>query len=111
MTDRRINDPEDEHGSWWPPSWVTLTIAAALGLVTIAVATAWYEVVDERGENKQECVQTVNFRRENRAMWLEMFEAFPEAAVETGLRDDLENLLPPLTCDGSTPVPDIGGNQ
>jgi hypothetical protein len=105
LLERRVADKESSRNPWWPPSWVTLTVAAALGLLAIALATAWYEIADERGENQQECVQTVNFRRENRAMWLELFEAFPEAAEETGLRDDLENLLPPLTCDGSTPIP------
>ena len=38
-------------------------------------------------------------------MWLELFEAFPDAATETGLLDDLENLLPPLQCDGADIVP------
>jgi hypothetical protein len=95
--------------SWWPPSWLVLTAVAATILTVIAVAVAWYEIADERGERREECLQTVAFRRENRAMWLELFEAFPEAAVETGLRDDLETLLPPLRCDGATPVPDLGG--
>jgi hypothetical protein len=100
--DRRVTDAETNR--WWPPSWVTLTIAAALGLFSIALATAWYEIADERGERRDGCLRAVEFRRDNRLMWLELFEAFPEAAESTGLRDDLENLLPPLTCDGSDPV-------
>jgi hypothetical protein len=94
--------------SWWPPSWLVLTALAATGLTVLAVAVAWYEIADERGELREECEQTVTFRLDNRLMWLELFEAFPEAAVETGLRDDLEALLPPLQCDGSTPIPHPG---
>jgi hypothetical protein len=100
---------EVERTSWWPPSWLVLTAIAATALTGIAVAVTWYEIADERGERREECVQTVGFRRDTRSMWLELFESFPEAAVETGLRDDLEALLPPLTCDGDTPVPDLGG--
>jgi hypothetical protein len=95
--------------SWWPPSWIVRTVFMALGLGGLGIAVAWYEVSDARHDARAECRQAVEFRRETRAMWLELFAAFPQSAVETGLRDDLENLLPPLRCDGTEPVPDIGG--
>lgn len=107
MTDRRIHD--EEHRHWWPPSWLTLTFAAAVALIGVVGAAVWYEISDVRSERRAECLQAVEFRRDNRAMWLELFEVFPEAADETGLRDNLEVLIPPLRCDGSTPTPDLGG--
>lgn len=105
MTD----DHTDERRPWWPPSWFTLTIIAAVALLGLAAAVVWYEIADARSERRAECQQAIEFRQDNRAMWLELFDVFPDAADETGLRADLETLLPPLTCDGSTPTPSLGG--
>lgn len=92
--------------SWWPPSWVVRTTLGAVFLAALGIFVAWYEVNDARTDARFRCERAVTVRHETRAMWLELFEAFPESAEETGLRVDLESLLPPLVCVDNTPIPE-----
>lgn len=85
-------------GAWWPPSWLMVTIALAIGLVGVGTAVIWYEYADEQDDARRRCEQTVQARADARAMWVKLFEAFPDAAEEAGLVDDLEILIPPLEC-------------
>ena len=109
--DERVFDAQDKFSQqnqegngdhpthWWPPSWFTALTIAATALGLLGGAVVWYEIADERGENDQRCELAVTAREDSRAMWLELFEVFPDAAAETKLDDDLERLLPPLECD------------
>ena len=88
-----------------PPTWFVVWISAAAALVLVLIGVGIYEVMDEQGENRSQCEQTVGFRADSRTMWLALFDAFPDAAIRTGLRELLETTQPPLTCVGSNPQP------
>lgn len=88
--------------AWYPPQWLSITFAIAIGLVGIGSAVVWYEYVDEQGDARYRCEQTVRAREDTRAMWLRLFEKFPDDADELGLTYDLERLVPSLECNGGT---------
>lgn len=88
-----------------PPRWVWHLSGLIVVVVLLAAGVIWYEVVDERGENRHQCEQTVEFRENQRAMWNALFDTYPDAAIETGLREFLDDTQPPLECHGSSPTP------
>ena len=97
--------PDEERTSWWPPSWFVAVSVAAFSLVSISGIVTWYEVSDARRDARRACERTVGFRDDTRAMWVELFDTFPDSPAEPALRRALNERLPVLKCVDDVAVP------
>lgn len=100
-----MNGIEPTPNNGIPPRWFTVTMSLAVFMLVFTVVFVGWEI-DRRNEDRvQRCETSALLRNDHRSMWTALFEAFPEAAVETGLDKELDGRLPELDCDGWTLKP------
>jgi hypothetical protein len=92
------------------PRWVVFTgmACAVLFVTTIGIVTQW--AIQTRSENKEACQKVVDTRADARAVWLYVLEVAedPGAPRVVAFVNFLNDRLPELRCEGTTPVP-LGG--
>lgn len=90
-----------------PPAFVWVVVAVILlGLVVVAVAAWGVHQIDEVGA-RRDCARVVAARDDARAMWLYAIDAAddPHDPKVVEFTKKLDELLPPLRCEGGTWVP------
>lgn len=91
------------------PGRFALAVVAAVVGVGGGVSLAAWKVADVREEqDRKACERSVANRDDGRAVWLYLVARDPERRDDPDVVEFvrfLNDRLPPLTCDGSTPVP------
>lgn len=87
-----------------------LLFAAMVAGLVAAVTIGWFTIVELSYRHDQElrdCARVVATRDDGRSMWTWVIDEFvsDNPAVHERVLDKLDELLPQLECDGTTPVP------
>lgn len=90
-----------------PPRFVWIVTAVVVIGLVVAGSAAWVAHQINESEGHRDCERAVAARDDSRAMWLYALGTAddPNDPKVRAFTKKLDELLPPLTCDGSTWVP------
>lgn len=80
------------------PNSGKLLFVSMLVTAVIVIGLLVAVIVNEVADNRAICERAVVVRDDGRAMWLAVFDLFPDSENIEEMRATLDELLPPLTC-------------
>ncbi len=87
------------------PSYVKAVMGVVLAGVLVVAYLAWQLQSIRDNEDRRQCIADVGFRNDNRAMWIWIGNRFSDEDFIDELNQQLNELLPALTCNGNSAIP------